>query len=103
MPRALFAQLGGFDSRYAPAYYEDTDLAFAVRAPASASSTSRRRAWSMTKARAGTDTHAGMKAYQVRNRERFARAVGASALAAHPAPGTLPSPADAARAPARRC
>jgi GT2 family glycosyltransferase/SAM-dependent methyltransferase/glycosyltransferase involved in cell wall biosynthesis len=28
----LFAELGGFDERYAPAYYEDTDLAFAVRA-----------------------------------------------------------------------
>src|SRR5690606_31038475 len=31
IPRALFLQLGGFDTRYAPAYYEDTDLAFAVR------------------------------------------------------------------------
>ncbi len=29
--RALFRELGGFDSRYAPAYYEDTDLAFGVR------------------------------------------------------------------------
>ncbi|MDR7301933.1 glycosyltransferase [Haloactinomyces albus] len=28
----LFRQLGGFDTRYAPAYYEDIDLAFAVRA-----------------------------------------------------------------------
>ncbi|RCW47279.1 GT2 family glycosyltransferase [Halopolyspora algeriensis] len=28
----LFRQLGGFDPRYAPAYYEDVDLAFAVRA-----------------------------------------------------------------------
>ena len=26
--RDLFERLGGFDSRYAPAYYEDTDLAF---------------------------------------------------------------------------
>jgi GT2 family glycosyltransferase len=32
IPRALFARLGGFDARYAPAYYEDTDLAFKVRA-----------------------------------------------------------------------
>ena len=31
VPRALFEQLGGFDTRYAPAYYEDTDLAFRVR------------------------------------------------------------------------
>ncbi len=31
IPKALFANVGGFDSRYAPAYYEDTDLAFKVR------------------------------------------------------------------------
>src|SRR3984893_1664706 len=29
--KSLFVSLGGFDSRYAPAYYEDTDLAFKVR------------------------------------------------------------------------
>lgn len=29
--RSTFAELGGFDARYAPAYYEDTDLAFSVR------------------------------------------------------------------------
>lgn len=29
---ALFHQLGGFDSSYAPAYYEDTDLEFRIRA-----------------------------------------------------------------------
>ena len=28
----LFARLGGFDTAFAPAYYEDTDLAFRVRA-----------------------------------------------------------------------
>ena len=26
IPRTLFEQVGGFDTRYAPAYYEDTDL-----------------------------------------------------------------------------
>ncbi|HEU0274441.1 MAG TPA: glycosyltransferase [Candidatus Udaeobacter sp.] len=31
IPKALFHKVGGFDSRYAPAYYEDTDLAFKVR------------------------------------------------------------------------
>ncbi len=31
IPRALFKNLGLFDTRYAPAYYEDTDLAFRVR------------------------------------------------------------------------
>jgi len=31
IPKSLFASVEGFDSRYAPAYYEDTDLAFKVR------------------------------------------------------------------------
>jgi GT2 family glycosyltransferase/glycosyltransferase involved in cell wall biosynthesis/uncharacterized protein YukE len=31
IPKALFQGVGGFDLRYAPAYYEDTDLAFKVR------------------------------------------------------------------------
>lgn len=30
--RETFAALGGFDARFAPGYYEDTDLAFAARA-----------------------------------------------------------------------
>jgi len=31
LPRALWESLGGFDERYVPAYYEDTDLSFRVR------------------------------------------------------------------------
>ena len=31
IPKALFLSVGGFDSRYEPAYDEDTDLAFKVR------------------------------------------------------------------------
>jgi GT2 family glycosyltransferase len=31
IPKTLFESVGGFDSRYAPGYYEDTDLAFKVR------------------------------------------------------------------------
>jgi GT2 family glycosyltransferase len=93
IPRALFAQLGGFDTRYAPAYYEDTDLAFAVRAAG-------RRVLYQPAARvvhdegttSGTDTGSGIKAYQVRNRERFAER-RQSALQSHPQPGTVPSPA----------
>lgn len=30
IPKKLFESLGGFDAKYAPAYYEDTDLAFRV-------------------------------------------------------------------------
>jgi len=32
IPRSVWETLGGFDARYKPAYYEDTDFAFAVRA-----------------------------------------------------------------------
>jgi GT2 family glycosyltransferase len=93
IPRGLFARVGGFDTRYAPAYYEDTDLAFAVRDAG-------KRVIYQPAARvvhdegtsAGTDTSSGIKAYQVRNRERFA-AHRRAALAAQPAPGTLPAPA----------
>ncbi|HTE91323.1 MAG TPA: glycosyltransferase [Terriglobales bacterium] len=31
IPKSLFQSLGGFDPKYAPAYYEDTDLSFKVR------------------------------------------------------------------------
>lgn len=31
LPRSLWDEVGGYDERYAPAYYEDTDLAFKVR------------------------------------------------------------------------
>ncbi len=93
IPRTLFVALGGFDTRYAPAYYEDTDLAFAVRAAG-------RRVIYQPAARvihveggtAGTDTQVGMKAYQVRNRETFA-AHRADALAAHLPADTVPTPA----------
>ncbi len=93
LPRALFHSLGGFDAAYAPAYYEDTDLAFKVRAAG------RRVVYQPEAvvvheegATSGTDTRTGVKAFQARNRERFA-ARHAAALAAHPDPGTLPSPA----------
>ena len=93
IPRALFERLGGFDSRYAPAYYEDTDLAFAVRAaglrvlvqPASVvvhdeGTTS------------GTDVNTGPKAAQVRNQAVFA-AKWRDALAAQLPAGSVPTPA----------
>ncbi|PJK00580.1 glycosyl transferase [Lysobacteraceae bacterium NML91-0213] len=93
IPRALFDEVGGFDTRYAPAYYEDTDLAFAVRVAG-------RRVLYQPAARvlhdegtsAGTDPSSGMKAAQVRNREVFARH-RATQLAAFPAPGELPTAA----------
>jgi GT2 family glycosyltransferase len=94
IPRALFEQVGGFDTRYAPAYYEDVDLGFAVREagrrvvyqPAS-------RVVHDEGTSSGTDTGTGMKAYQLRNRERFV-AHRSAALATRMAPDTLPSPAE---------
>lgn len=70
--RELFDQLGGFDARYAPAYYEDVDLCFGVRSlgqkvvyqPAS-------RVVHYEGATAGRDTGAGFKRFQVVNRAKF--------------------------------
>lgn len=70
----LFRQLGGFDERYAPAYYEDTDLAFRIRddgglrvyyQPASV-------VRHVEGASHGTDVDAGGKAGQEANRATFA-------------------------------
>jgi GT2 family glycosyltransferase len=72
VPRHLFEALGGFDDRFAPAYYEDTDLAFAVRGAGRkvyyqpASVVLHHEGISN-----GTDEGSGIKAHQVVNRERF--------------------------------
>lgn len=86
----LFRRLGGFDSRYSPAYYEDTDLAFAVRAAGY-------RVVVQPEAIVvhhegvshGTDVSAGVKRYQTRNRELFVEK-WADQLALH-RPGPSPS------------
>lgn len=92
IPRALFQSLGGLDVRYMPAYYEDTDLAFKVRAagkrvlvqPAS-------RVIHDEGTSNGTDPGSGIKAYQVRNQQVFADKWQAQ-LRAQPAVGSVPSP-----------
>jgi GT2 family glycosyltransferase/glycosyltransferase involved in cell wall biosynthesis len=68
----LFRELGGFDSRYAPAYYEDTDLAFRIRERGlkvllqPASSIIHHEGVT-----SGTDLNSGEKRYQAVNREKF--------------------------------
>ncbi len=70
--KALFEQLGCFDEIYAPAYCEDADLAFKVRAaglkvyyqPGSV-------VVHYEDVSHGTDTGSGIKAYQVRNQAIF--------------------------------
>jgi GT2 family glycosyltransferase/glycosyltransferase involved in cell wall biosynthesis len=84
----LFAEFGGFDAHYAPAYYEDTDLAMKVWARGL-------RVLYQPKAAvvhfegvsSGTDTSSGIKAYQVVNQQKFLQRWG-ERLQSHPAPGT---------------
>lgn len=93
IPRDLFERLGGFDTRYAPAYYEDTDLAFAVRAAGLRTLYQpRARVLHDEGTSAGTDPRQGMKAAQVRNREVFA-AKWAAVLPSRLPPGSEPTPA----------
>jgi GT2 family glycosyltransferase len=69
---ASFRTLGGFDVRYAPAYYEDTDLAFRVRQAG-------RKVLFQPKAVVvhhegvsnGTDTRSGIKACLMTNQAKF--------------------------------
>jgi len=83
IPRALFRDIGGFDTAYSPAYYEDTDLAFKVRAGGY-------RVFYQPLATivhfegqtAGTDLTTGIKQHQVINRRAFA-AKWSCALAQH--------------------
>ncbi len=82
--RTLFETIGGFDRRYAPAFYEDTELAMRVRQmglhvvyqPASVVM----HAEGVT---TGTDVRRGVKAYQERNQKIFGER-WAKSLAAHP-------------------
>jgi GT2 family glycosyltransferase/glycosyltransferase involved in cell wall biosynthesis len=79
--REIFDRLGGFDLRYAPAYYEDTDLCFGVRSlgfqvcycPASV-------VVHHEGATAGTDRSSGFKRFQEVNREKFRQKWGKELL-----------------------
>ena len=72
VPRALFQELGGFDAHYAPAYCEDTDLAFQIRKrglrvlyqPLSV-------IVHYEGITSGTDLGSGVKKYQVVNQKKF--------------------------------
>jgi GT2 family glycosyltransferase len=85
-PRVLFQKLGGFDSHFAPAYYEDTDYCFRVRQsglrvlyqPASS-------VIHLEGISSGTDLASGVKRYQVMNREKFLNRWRKS-LSSQPAP-----------------
>ncbi|MEO7066857.1 MAG: glycosyltransferase [Rhodanobacter sp.] len=68
----LFAQLGCFDEVYVPAYCEDTDLAFNVRAHGLKVYYQPRSVVIHHEGIShGTDLNAGIKAYQVENQRKF--------------------------------
>ncbi len=70
--RALFEQLGGFDVRYSPAYYEDTDLCFELRRIGyRVVYQPRSEIIHHEGATAGQDVTKGFKQYQVANKEKF--------------------------------
>lgn len=70
--RQLFEVLGRFDERYAPAYYEDTDLAFAVREKGYRVIYQPRSAVvHFEGVSSGTDLSSGVKRYQVVNQAKF--------------------------------
>jgi GT2 family glycosyltransferase/glycosyltransferase involved in cell wall biosynthesis len=72
LERAFWNKLGGFDERYAPAYYEDTDLAFRVReAEKSVFYQPNAVVVHFEGKSSGTDVTQGIKRYQVINQETF--------------------------------
>ena len=84
IPKSLFESIGGFDPRYAPAYYEDTDLSFKIRQngykvlyqPLS-------EVIHYEGATGGTDLSTGAKRHQEINREKFVHS-WANVLASKP-------------------
>jgi O-antigen biosynthesis protein len=87
--RALFDDLGGFDGHFAPAYYEDADLAFRLRARGHATLYQpRSEVVHIEGASHGTDLRNGVKAHQVLNQARFLARWGSVLAARHMPRGT---------------
>ena len=94
--KTLWEQLGGFDERYAPAYYEDTDLCFAIRqAGYQVFYCHDSEVIHHEGITAGTDVQSGYKIYQAINQKKF-QAKWWKVLATHPAPPPQTSPDAAA-------
>jgi GT2 family glycosyltransferase len=72
LPRELFDRLDGFDERFVPAYCEDSDLAFQVRAAGYQVYYQPRAVIIHYEGQSnGTDTGGGIKRYQIVNSEKF--------------------------------
>lgn len=91
--KSLWELLGGFDMRYAPAYYEDTDLCFAARqAGYKVFYCHESEVIHHEGVTAGTDINSGYKAFQAINHDKF-REKWQAVLATHYPPGTPPEQA----------
>ena len=85
--RETWESVGGFDLRYAPAYFEDTDLAFKVRAAGKqVVYAALSQVFHQEGATSGTDVSSGAKRFQEVNRPKFKRA-WAETLPAQPPRG----------------
>ncbi len=74
VPRALWEELGGFDESFAPAYCEDSDFAFRLRAHGrKVFYQPRSRVLHLEGTSHGTDTTRGIKRHQLVNQRLFAR------------------------------
>ncbi len=74
IPRSLFLRVGGFDQRYAPAYFEDSDLSFRLRSLGLKTLYQpRAQVVHFEGVSHGRDLAVGVKSYQVTNRRTFVR------------------------------
>jgi len=84
VPAALWNQLDGFDPRYSPAYCEDADLAFRIRAAGYRTLYSPHSEVIHHEGRShGRDTGSGIKAYQLINQQRLLERWGEVLAADH--------------------
>jgi O-antigen biosynthesis protein len=72
VPRRLFIEMGGFDERYAPAYFEDSDLAFRLRERGyKVIYQPRSQVVHVEGVSHGRSLSGGLKSCQVRNQQKF--------------------------------
>ncbi len=89
--RKLFIEMNGFDTHFAPAYYEDTDLAFRIRARGlRVLYQPHAEVYHLEGVTHGRDQSSGIKAYQVTNAKKFYER-WQTTLAAHGVNGERPA------------
>jgi len=88
--KELWQEIGGFDERYSPAYYEDTDLALEVRKRGyRVVYQPRAEVVHFEGASCGTDERSGIKRYQRINKEKFFRKWEQTLKGEYQEPGTI--------------